>query len=174
MFNEILSSIGARVLKESKRNRNICDLDATLSELGIDFSKEYKNLLKLYEGSIVFEKGAKYKPDIISPLADQNGFQSLEMLYGLSGEYNLIKRNKMYRQQIPSNMTVIGEGVGGDQICISKDDGKIYYWHHEAITENRSTFEISSNLDDFIFSLEEDNDSSHKKRINESESFFDF
>ena len=175
MFSDIMQKLKARVIKDAPREKYSTDFIEI--ELGVKFSDEYSALLNHYDGSIVFDNGAIYRPLQLSPVDNKHGFQILEILYGLSGESNLLKRNQMYHDQIPAEYVVIGESVGGNQICLSKQNEKVYFWHHEALTDDTSLFEIAADINSFILSLEKDdkdhnNDS--KREIDESGSFLDF
>jgi hypothetical protein len=173
-IREVIQSLGGRsVVKDSSQRCSIEELESTLNIHY--FSDEYKELLTDYSGSILFDKGAIYRPKRNSPVDSSNGYQSLEMLYGLKGDSNLSKRNAMYKDQIPLGYLVIGESVGGNQICISKENGKIYFWFHESETESESLYEIADSVDVFLHSLVADNDVTPSEReIDETGSYLDF
>ncbi len=168
-----LSKLGTRTLKEDFSDQ--CSYEQIRSELSISLPNEYVSVLKFYSGSIVFDNGAAFKPKQKTPVDSSNNFQSLEVLYGLSGDSNLIKINKMYKDQIPAGFITIGEAVGGNQICISINGGGIYFWFHEAKYSDESLFLVSNSLDDFINSLMVDDPQLECTRdIDDSESFLDF
>jgi hypothetical protein len=173
MYKEKLKSLGARELKEPSTEK--FDLAKLEVELGITISGEYASLLEAYNGSIVFDNGAIFRPKQKSPVDSDDGYQSLEMLYGLQGDSNLLKRNQMYRDQIPSGFVTIGESVGGNQICLSSNNGKVYFWFHEAKTEEESLFEIADSIEIFLKSLKKDDGLTQATReIDQSGSFLDF
>ncbi len=176
MNNEILSKLGARSLKKSE----IPDIDSKLEEIesffNIKFSETHKSILKKFGNAIVFDEGAKYKPKVNSPLDDSEGFQNIEVLYGISDNDNgLINKNKMYSEQLPPSIITIGEAPGGNQVCINKDNGKVLFWHHEADNEENMLFEIAPSFDEFISQLKPDNESQsiNSSAIEESESWLD-
>lgn len=173
MYSENFKDLGARALKaESAEQCTFAQID---SELNIRFTDKYQSLLKSFNDSIVFDSGAIFKPKKKSPVDTIDGFQSLEMLYGLQGDSNLINKNKMYNGQVPEGYVVIGESIGGNQICLSCEDGKVYFWFHEAEVEGDSLFEIASNIDDFLEGLFNDNaQPSNKREVDESSSFLGF
>ena len=173
MLVESLIELGARALEEDSRNK--CSISQVESDLNVTFTDAYKSVLKGFDSSIVFDYGAVYKPAQKSPVDTYDGFQSLEILYGLQGDSNLVNKNKMYKEQIPDDFVVIGESIGGSQMCISRRSGKIYFWFHEAEFEDNSLFEIAESVDDFIKGLvRDDMNNSGKREIDESGSFLDF
>lgn len=173
MYSENFKNLGARALNAGSAEQ--CTFAQIDSELNIRFTDKYQSLLKNLKGSIVFDSGAVFKPKQKSPVDTIDGFQSLEMLYGLQGDSNLIYKNKMYNEQVPEGYVVIGESIGGNQICISREDGKVYFWFHEAEVEDNSLFEIACNVDDFLEGLLNDNaQPSDKREVDESNSFLDF
>lgn len=174
MYKETFGKLGAKVLEEESSEEY--SVNQIVSELNIQFSDEYVALLDYFNGSIVFNNGAIYRPNIKSPVDSVDGFQSLDILYGLRGNFNLIKKNRVYREQIPIGLVVIGESIGGNQICISCDDGKIYFWYHEAEMENTTLFEIAASIDDFLLGLlcDDASTSNNNREIDESDSYLNF
>lgn len=173
MFIEKLKNLGATSLND--KSTETYSISKVISELNTPFPDEYLSLLKSFDSSIVFEHGAIFKPKQNSPVDNSDGFQSLEMLYGLKGGSNLIKKNEMYKDQIPKGHVVIGESIGGSQICVSRASGKVYFWFHEAEFESNSLFEIADNIDDFLTGIERDDvQTSGRREIDESGSFLDF
>jgi hypothetical protein len=173
MLAKLIDNLGARALVDGDTEGY--ELQEIERELGIELSENYRQLLNKFKSSTVFDQGAVYKPSEKSPVDDSEGLQSLEMLYGLAGESNLIARNRMYRTQLPKPFVTIGESVGGNQICLSKEDGRIYFWHHEAMTDDTSSFLIADGLDEFILSLKPESATvSPKLEIDESKSFLNF
>ncbi|WP_160154007.1 SMI1/KNR4 family protein [Microbulbifer sp. ALW1] len=173
MLIESLKSLGARSLKDGSQDK--LSISQVESELNVKFSDSYRSVLESYENSIVFDHGAIYKPVEKSPVDNTDGFQSLEMLYGLQGDSNLVSRNKMYKGQIPKECVVIGESVGGNQVCLSRASGKVYFWFHEAEIEDHSLFEVAESVNNFIEGLlPDDMQNSDKREIDESGSFLDF
>lgn len=174
MFTEVMKMLGARVLEDNDSDLSL-DLTSVEVQLGVNFSDQYRRLLQEYEGSIVFDNGAQYKPAIKSPVDYKDGHQTIEILYGLSGKSNIVNKNKMYGKQLPLNIITIGESSGGNQICLSIKDGKTFFWHHEAITDDSSLYKIADDLDALIANLKPDNSGrSNDREIDESGTFFDF
>lgn len=173
MLIESLKKLGARSVKNNSLNKRA--VFQVESELNITFTDGYKSVLSGFDNSIVFDHGAMYKPVQNSPVDTLEGFQSLEMLYGLQGDSNLVDKNRMYKGQIPEDFIVIGESIGGNQICLSRSSGKVYFWFHEAEFEDNSLFEVAPIVDDFIKGLVRDEmlDSGNRE-VDESGSFLDF
>lgn len=168
-----LKELGARSVKNDSLDKH--SISQVESELNITFTDGYKSVLKSFDNSIIFDHGAVYKPVQNSPVDTSDGFQSLELLYGLHGDSNLVDKNRMYKEQIPEDCVVIGESIGGSQICLSRSSGKVYFWFHEAEFEDNSLFEIAPIVDDFIKGLVRDEMlDSGKREVDESGSFLDF
>lgn len=176
MNNEILNKLGAHVLKGDKTPNNENELKKIESFLKIELSETHKSILNNYGGAIVFDEGAKYKPKTQSPVDDPQGFQNIEVFYGVLDDDNgLLNQNKMYSRQLPSTVITIGEAPGGNQICINRQDGRVLFWHHEAESEDKTLFEIAPSFDEFFSQLEPDNGSqpSVSSGIDDSESWLD-
>lgn len=172
MLLERLNDLGARSLKEASQDK--FSMSQVESELNIRFTDGYKSVLKSFSGPILFDHGAAYKSVQKSPVDNADSSQSLEVLYRLQGDSNLVYKNKMYKDQIPEGYVVIGESVGGNKICISRSSGKVYFWFHEAELRDNSLFEVSSSVDNFIENiLRDDMQFSDKREIEEPGSFLD-
>ncbi|WP_421849475.1 SMI1/KNR4 family protein [Marinomonas sp.] len=172
MLIENLKKLGARSLENDSLDKG--SISQVESELNITFTDGYESVLKSFDNSIVFDHGTIYKPVQNSPVDTSDGYQSLEMLYGLQGASNLVDKNKMYKDQIPEDCVVIGESIGGSQICLSRSSGKVYFWFHEAEFDDSSLFEISPVVDDFIKRLVRDEIVAGNRDVDESGSFLDF
>ncbi|MFV8847337.1 SMI1/KNR4 family protein [Serratia fonticola] len=117
------------------------------------FPKKYLKLLKKYTGGIFFENGAKYAIDTNIPNISL-GYIDVIFLYGISDDDNgLAYRINMYSSNIPSEYYPLGESSGGDQVCINKKTGEIFFWWHEAQTDSESLYFLSSNIESFIDGL---------------------
>lgn len=115
--------------------------------------KKYLRLLKKYNGGVFFENGAKYAISNNIPNISL-GYIDVIFLYGLSDDDNgLLYRINMYASNIPSEYYPLGESSGGDQICINKKTGEIYFWWHEAPTDPESLYFLSKNIESFIDGL---------------------
>lgn len=173
MSDQLLKQLQARVLNESGSPQTLSEVETTLS---FSFTGYLREVLKKYEGPVVFDNGAKFKPNEKTPVDDELGYQSIEVLYGLSsGDNGILEKYKMYKDQIPDGFISIGEAPGGNQICIEIQSLKVFFWHHESIADSESLYEIASNFDEFFSRLEpDDSQVVEPKGVNESESFLDF
>ena len=128
MYNEIFNKLGARTLKRVQP-ANIEDIIKEVeTTLKAKLPNTYKLILNNFNGSIVFDNGAKYKAKIKSPMADSLGFQDLEVIYGvLESDNDLIAKNIMFYKQLPLSVITIGEASGGDQICMNRESGHILF-----------------------------------------------
>ncbi|WP_457242435.1 SMI1/KNR4 family protein [Pseudomonas chlororaphis] len=72
-------------------------------------------------------------------------------------------KNKMYSNQINGEFYTFGESGGGDQFCVNKKTGEVYYWYHEAKDDASSLFLIAPSFIDFFEHLVPDNDENDSK-----------
>ena len=137
-----------------------------------NLSSTHKKLLKKFKVAVVFENGALFKSYESTPLTDEDGFDELDMLYGLSGKFTLDEQNqKNNRQGIADSYLIIGDAPGGDKICLCLETNNIYYWHHESPLSN-NMFKICDDFDQFWNRLHPSGAENSKiKGIIESESW---
>ena len=114
-YQDIFESLGARALRsEAIYTRQIND------EI-FEIHSELKNILSQFDGGIVFENGAKFKPPVKLPTCDKHGYVNVVIIYGISEDSNnIFLANKMYSDQIGKEFYVLGESSGGDQFCIDR------------------------------------------------------
>lgn len=135
------------------------DLLAVKRALKTELPPELLDLISETGSALMFDEGARFKPDEPSGLEDTEGFQDLLMLYGLADdEHGLRENNETYREQLPPGLLTIGESSGGNQICLDPVSGQILFWHHEAETDEESTSLIANNFPSFLAKLEPDNE----------------
>ncbi len=158
MVDKILDSVIAEVFTTALSQPGPqMSLNTIENELQTRLPKTLVSILTKMGGGIYFS--AKYKPDVRSPLSDSEGYNSLDFLYGLTDDDNgVLAKNRTYgREQIPDTYITVGESSGGDQLCIEKNSGKVYYWHHEALSEDKMFYLVASSFDDFLSRLEKVN-----------------
>ena len=124
-----VTQLGARLLGE-----RVSDLSSALKSANqflLD-SKSYRELLTAFGGAVIFDNGARFMSDERSPLNDKDGFQNLELLYGLGrGKYSIERQHEKYADELPKSFVPIGEAPGGNLICVD-DTGAVYLWDHES------------------------------------------
>lgn len=166
-----LSKLGPRLLDEKSRGleRAIKSAEQVLPSAG-----SYRELLLTFGGAVVFDNGAKFTSDEKSPLNDKDGYQSLEVLYGVgNGKNSIEQKTAQYAGELPTSFVPIGESSGGNLICVD-GDGAVHLWDHES-QRNERTWRIATSIDEFVSRLEpEDSKSGSTEGIIESESFLDF
>ncbi|PMY59516.1 MULTISPECIES: SMI1/KNR4 family protein [Pseudomonas] len=157
-YDKILNELGAESMSfETKQPRN------GLQD-GSEISEDLKRLLSNFQTAIVFSNGAKFKTPKKMPIGDNNGFVYLDIIYGLAPDSNNIYyKNEMYSSQINRAFYTFGESGGGDQFCVNKKTGEVYYWYHEAKDDASSLFLIAPSFIDFFEHLVPDNDESDSK-----------
>lgn len=169
---QTLVQLGARSLDEKPS-----DLNAAFKSLGelVPVSERYRGALSAFGGAaIVFDKGARFIPDQPSPLNDKQGYQCLEVLYGMGADKNSIEQKAaQYVGELPASFIPIGEASGGNLICVG-GDGAVYLWDHES-ERDEGVWRVAASVDDFLRRLEADStDLGGTEGIIESESFLDF
>jgi hypothetical protein len=166
-----LSQLGPRFLGEKSS-----DLEGEIksAEQVLPISDSYREMLLTFGGAVVFENGAKFALDEKSPLNDKDGYQSLEVLYGLgNGKNSIEQKAAQYAGELPASFVPIGESSGGNLICVA-GDGAVYLWDHEG-QRNEGTWRIAASIDEFVNRLEpDDSEIGSTEGIIESESFLDF
>lgn len=118
----------------------------------------YLELIKPYNGRIFFKKGAVFSPLINPPIIDKD--ISIDFLYGNSnGEGGLNHNIKNSFNAIQNELFLsFGECPGGDKVCIEKTTGAVYYFWHDALTDDSRLFHLSDSLEDFIEQLHPEDD----------------
>jgi len=171
MSDKIISDLGARLL-----GAKVKDIDKALAETAkvVALPPRFRRLLTTIGGAVVFDKGAKYKPDKPTPMTRSDGSNSLEMLYGIGhGKDSIKKARSQFATQLPVDVVPIGEAPGGNLVCVD-EAGTVLLWDHESLV-NSPLWRIAGSLDHFLGKLESDesgpNDSDD---VIESESFLDF
>lgn len=159
--------LGAHSLKAEKCDVNNYKYKSFLSSDHLKILKKYNNY------SVSFEKGAIFiiEGNSYPPICDDDKSISLDLLYGLNNDENSIaERNKnltkIYLEL--DDYIFIGESLGGDQICLKKKTGEIYYFYHEAEYEDEELYFLTSNFSIFVEKLliePEDKDSDPFKGV---------
>ena len=109
------------------------DLDSALkaTENLMPVPDSYREVLTTFGGAIVFDNGARFTTDEPSPLNDKNGYQSLEVIYGLgSGKHSIEHQIARYEGELPPSFVPIGEAPGGNLVCVN-GTGTVFLWDHE-------------------------------------------
>ena len=152
------------------------DVDASLKSLErtIPLSDSYRQVLLTFGGAIYFYKIVVFKSDEPSPLNDKDGYQALDILYGLgNGENSIEQKIEQYEGELPPSFAPIGEAPGGNLICMN-DAGAVYLWDHESPRGGKEVWRIAESMDDFLGRLKLDNSPPvNTDGIIESESWLD-
>ena len=173
-MNDLREKLGARSLANA-----ISDLNSVATfenKYTVQLPSVLRNLLTDIQGAVIFDKGAKFKPECISGREDAMGYLSLEMLYGgqVLGDNSLEEVNVRLSSEISPSLIIIGESSGGDQICFNKVNGEVIFWMHD-VAPNGSEVSVAKDFDQFVRSLESDEDNNDSAReVIEGESFLDF
>lgn len=171
MTNNKLTELGARRIGEAA-----IDARSVMEEIEskLPISSAYRIILIHYNGAVVFDRGARFKMDEPSPLNDNEGYQCLELLYGLGGsKHSITNKAAQYAEELPESFVPIGESSGGNLICVDKS-GVVYLWDHESLP-GEGYWQISSDINGFIDRLEaDDSNIDSSSGIIDSESFLDF
>ena len=164
---EKLKNFGAKKSQYSDA-QTISALSVFESQVG-PVSVEYKAILLYFGGDIEFDDRVIYAPFIRNPWSDDEGYNRLAYLYGLRSQYasgSLIEKHEIYRDRVSSDVLVIGESPGGNQICLGLNGngpGKVFFWDHEGEiacgavgSHSTNLYLISMTFEKFVASLEKD------------------
>jgi hypothetical protein len=171
MINSKIQELGARLIGEK-----VAAVGSIPKEIEYCFkvSPTYRGLLQAIGGAVVFDKGAKYRPEKPTPLTRHDGYNSLELLFGTgSGEHSISQKIEDYKEQLPLSMVPFGEAPGGNLLCVDKSC-QVFLWDHESL-EDEQPHRVATSLDNFVANLEADNAPiGSTDGIIESQSFLDF
>ena len=173
-MNEKLKELGAISNNEIKFSKEL-NFKKIEKKLNFKFPKEYKNMIKEFNGnSIGFKQGIQYIPKVAPPIVTKKGYLGLDFFYGINeGNLNIFSENKSYIDILPSNLITIGLVLSGDEICFDRVTKNIIYWWHEASSFNEQVFLISNTFSDFLNILEANEEKISNNIILES-SYLDF
>ena len=140
-----------------------------------DLPDSYRMILKTIRGGVAFDLGARFKSDEPSPLADEQGFLGLEILYGPGdGRFGIERYVTRYEDELPPSLVPIGASFGGNLVCIDSKTGAIFFWHHESL-RGEGTWRVAPSFDEFLDRLEpEEPGIGPTDGVIESETFLDF
>lgn len=171
MNSEQLTRLGARLF-----GGRVADADVAIRAIA-DRIPQCAGLcatLSKFGGAIVFDNGAKFMTDEPSPLNDEHGYQSLEILFGPGdGKYSIEHQTARYAGEVPAAMVPIGEAPGGNLVCVDQD-GAVYLWNHQS-ARDENLCRVAGNLDECLNRLEpDDSELGDTSGIQDSESYLDF
>jgi hypothetical protein len=134
----------------SPRSRKLtqADIDALQSRLKIALPPDYQNFLLDYNAGV---------PDANRYIA-ANVTTSVQQFFGISDlDYqDLAWAVTTYEGRLPSGMLPIAHAGGGDLICLSLEDGAIYFWAHEReappdqVTSYDNMSRLANSLTEFL------------------------
>jgi len=172
-MNDLKEKLGLRFLEKEDSLNNLYPLEQNVM---FALPAMLKDLFLEENRPIVFDKGAKFTPQIKTGREDGNGYLSLDSLYSLSvsGDNSLGVVNLTFASEIRPDLIIIGESSGGDQICFDKLSHEIYLWMHDIDYESSDVM-IAKNFRVFVDALEPDEaDVNASREVIENESFLDF
>ncbi len=171
MANEHISKLGAKLLGQKSN-----DLEEAIksAERVVPMTPNYREILLEFGGAIWFDHGARYKPHTPNPFTKKDGYNNLEILFGLGNDKNSIEQKaSQYKDELPPSFVPIGESSGGNLVCVNSD-ASVHLWDHES-QRNEGTWRIAASIDEFLKRLEPDDSGiGSTEGIIESESFLDF
>ena len=166
-----MTELGARLFGDRAE-----DVEQSLSRVErlMPLTPRYRQILATFGGAIVFDNGARYRPETRTPLTKPDGHNDLEILYGLGVDpHSLEDALSKYRDELPPSLMPVGEAPGGNLICVN-DEGAVFLWDHES-DRTEVVWTIARSLDEFVDNLEpSDAPIGTTDGIIESESFLDF
>lgn len=171
-----LHALAPRVLGAPAPNPTAA-LAETERALDLALPGALRDLLSAYGGALLFDNGARFRPDHPSGREGRDGCLSLVSLYGPGDDDNGLRAmNRNYERQVPPMMAVIGDAPGGDQVCLERSSGQIYLWLHDAEDDEASLSPVAPGFEEFVSRLhpEETSPAPSGLKIVEGESFLDF
>ncbi|MBF0231600.1 MAG: SMI1/KNR4 family protein [Desulfamplus sp.] len=165
MIDDILKNLSVKIIGIKEKNA-YKDLEHFEKRIKAELPEDYKKILVMYAGPIIFNEQNIFKPIISSYLDREDGTQSVEILYGLGeNEYSITAMLNRYEGRIPYQAIPIGEIGGGNLICMCiRGDraNQIYLWDHdnereitgEPENDFGNMFLVSENFENFIHSIE--------------------
>jgi hypothetical protein len=171
MIQSLVSELGARLLGEKAGDLN---KSVKTAEQMVAMSANYRDLLLEFGGAIWFDNGARYRPESPNNLTGSDGYNDLEILFGLgNGENGIERKAAQYAGELPASFVPIGEAAGGNLICMN-GEGAVFFWDHES-PRHEPTWRIAASIDEFLRRLEPgDSEVGSTGGIIKSESFLDF
>ncbi len=115
-------------------------------------------LISVYKNSVLFEDDIQFEPQHKTGLEGSDNELTLEVLWGIEeGQFNIFTVNESLKNlEADESLFSIGESFGGNHICLSKDDSKVYLFVNDS---EQNTYLIFNNLELFIESLRVQRDS---------------
>ncbi|MCC4226254.1 SMI1/KNR4 family protein [Vibrio campbellii] len=109
-------------------------------------------LISVYINSVVFEDDIEFEPQHKTGLEDSGNKLTLEVLWGVEvGQFNIFTVNESLKNlEADESLFSIGESFGGNHICLSKGDGKVYLFVNDS---EQNAYLIFNNLEQFVESL---------------------
>ena len=132
----------------------VWDLDCITKlqeEYAIFFPKDYIFYLQYY-GNDYIKEGYRFKPkkSLMKVLA-QESFE-LNAIFGFyDDENNLTKELGFCKDIIPINLFPIADLLGGNFVCMDKENGQIYFWIHD---EMEDVYFVAPNFTEFIMRIQ--------------------
>lgn len=176
MIEHLKSKFRPIIIGQVSVNPN-AELIEVETELNFSIPEPLREILVYFGGALIFEDEVRFKPTQTTGLEDTDGCHGLELLYGIPRNTNGIReKNFNYKFQLPDGLVAFAESAGGNVICIEKLAGRVVFWHHEAISIEKSIFEISQNINDFFNDLSVASGPIERESLNiiPGKSFLDF
>ena len=123
------------------------------TEHSVKLPLTFKELI--VDGPIWFKDLVHFKADVPPGAEFYGEYLSMFFLYGggSTGDNSLENANAYFRPQVSSHLILIGDGEGGDQICLNKRNGEIIYWVHDEDEDNCELL-LAKDFDTFMHTLE--------------------
>lgn len=125
------------------------------TEAVIDFAlpAALRLILENFAGAVGFDEMVRFKPCRTTEFEDSEGFLGFELFYGLNRDsYSILKNFTLTDVPSLKHLLAIGEGPGGDKVCLSKNDPSLYFWKHDSVITNE--IKIAEDFESFINRLE--------------------
>lgn len=111
------------------------------------FPPDYVFYLQYYGNDYIKDNYLFKLKEPLEEILKQSSFE-LDTIFGLYDDVNnLEKKILFYQDVIPSNLFPIADLLGGNLVCMSKENQQIYFWIHDEVED---TYLVAQNFSDFI------------------------
>ena len=146
--------IQIRPSNKKLNQRNLIDFEELIR---YKLPKEYIEFLMKYNGGYPENNIIELRNDEIQSIAITDFFGiGVEKINDLKGEF------EVYKDRIPKGYIPIGRTEGGNIVCLSGQNGSLFFWDHEMefLNEdigNKNLLPIANNFVDFLNMIKPDN-----------------
>jgi len=134
---------------ETEKQVSVSEIEKAIKKMGVKVSQEYMDFMTDQNGG---------NPKVCNfTLPDGTDSSVVNVFYPIGDmEGNLERKNFIFDGEIPEGFITVGNDSGGNQILLGVNDkvwGQIYFWDHEADSDESMHF-LANSLNEFLNMLE--------------------